>query len=47
MAKVTGIITCGRIERQKTRRPGIHSKCKTSRLKSSKNYKKVYKGQGR
>lgn len=47
MAKVTGTITRGRIERPKRRRPGIHSKCKTSRLKSSKNYKKAYRGQGR
>jgi hypothetical protein len=28
-------------------RPGIHSKTQTSVLKSSKNYKKSYKGQGR
>lgn len=28
-------------------RPGVHSKTKTSKLKSSKNYKKMYKGQGR
>lgn len=47
MAKVTGTITRGRIERPKRRRPGVHSKCKTSRLKSSKNYRKTYKGQGR
>lgn len=47
MAKVTGTITRGRIERPKRRRPGVHSKCKTSRLKSSKNYKKAYRGQGR
>lgn len=31
----------------KISRPGVHSKSKTSRLKSSKNYKKVYRGQGR
>ena len=31
----------------KVKRPGIHSKSKTSSLKSSKNYKKKYKGQGR
>ena len=31
----------------KTKRPGVHSKSKTSHLKSSKNYKKKYKGQGR
>jgi hypothetical protein len=35
-----------RIERN-IQRPGIHAKTKTSRLKSSKNYKKAYKGQGR
>lgn len=28
-------------------RPNIHSKSKTSSLKSSKNYQKKYKGQGR
>ena len=28
-------------------RPGIHAKTKTSKMKSSKNYKKAYKGQGR
>lgn len=28
-------------------RPNIHSKTKSSKLKSSKNYKKIYKGQGR
>lgn len=28
-------------------RPGIHAKTKTSNLKSSKNYKKMYRGQGR
>jgi hypothetical protein len=31
----------------KVSRPGIHSKSKTSKLKSSKNYKKSYAGQGR
>ena len=28
-------------------RPGVHAKTKTSRLKSSKNYKKAYRGQGK
>jgi hypothetical protein len=28
-------------------RPGIHAKSKTSSLKTSKNYQKAYKGQGR
>jgi len=31
----------------KKKRPGIHAKSKVSRLKSSKNYKKAYRGQGR
>jgi hypothetical protein len=30
----------------KVRRPGIHSKTKTSKLKQSKNYKKLSVGQG-
>ena len=29
------------------KRPGIHSKTKTSRSKTSKNYVKAYRGQGR
>ena len=28
-------------------RPGVHSKTKTSKMKSSKNYKKQYNGQGK
>ena len=37
------------IEYKKVRkkRPGIHAKTKTSKLKSSKNYVKPYRGQGR
>jgi hypothetical protein len=31
----------------KTKRPGIHSKKKSSKGKTSKNYKKSYRGQGR
>jgi hypothetical protein len=31
----------------KKKRPGVHSKKTTSKLKSSKNYKKLYAGQGR
>lgn len=34
-------------ETKKIRRRGIHSKCKTSKMKSSKNYIKLYKGQGK
>jgi hypothetical protein len=35
-----------KIEKPKISRPGVYAKCKTSKLKSSKNYKKSYKGQG-
>ena len=31
----------------KVSRPGVHAKSQTSKLKSSKNYKKLYRGQGR
>jgi len=34
-------------KKTKISRPGIHSKKKTSVLKSSKNYKKLYRGQGK
>ena len=33
-------------KKPKKRRPGIHSKKNTSTLKTSKSYKKLYKGQG-
>ena len=33
--------------KKKIRRKGIHAKSKTSKLKSSKNYKKAYRGQGK
>ena len=29
------------------KRPGVHSKCRTSNNKSSKHYVKPYRGQGR
>jgi hypothetical protein len=44
MAKQTTVLV--KIDKNISR-PNIHSKCKTSKLKSSKNYKKLYKGQGR
>jgi len=31
----------------KTKRRGVHAKSKSSSLKTSKNYKKKYKGQGK
>lgn len=35
------------IPSKKIKRPGVHAKSKTSKLKSSKNYIKSYKGQGK
>lgn len=34
------------IRKSKKKRPGVHAKKKTSRGKKSKNYKKLYRGQG-
>lgn len=36
-----------KVEKPKVSRPNVHAKSQTSSLKSSKNYKKLYKGQGR
>jgi hypothetical protein len=44
--KAKGNTTQTKIKKTKVKRPGIHSKSKTSNLKSSKNYRKLYKGQG-
>ena len=44
MAKQTAHI---KIQRPKVNRHGVEAKTKTSKLKSSKNYRKPYKGQGR
>jgi len=35
------------LEKPKVSRPGVHSKTKTSKLKTSKNYTKAYRGQGK
>ena len=29
------------------KRPGVHAKTKTSNMKNSSNYKKMYRGQGK
>lgn len=34
-------------KKKSVKRKGIHSKSKTSKLKSSKQYKKAYRGQGK
>ena len=46
-AKVKSSSSVVKEEKSKVSRPGVHAKSKTSNLKSSKNYKKLYKGQGR
>ena len=35
------------IQNKRKKRPGVHAKTKTSVSKGSKNYVKLYKGQGR
>lgn len=44
MAKAISIF--GAVDKPKVKRPGVHAKSKTSKHKGSKNYKKLYKGQG-
>lgn len=45
MAKTSTSIQ--KLDSPKIKRPGIHAKSKTSKLKHSKNYKKLNRGQGR
>lgn len=45
MAKIKELTT--KLTKVKVSRPGVHAKTKTSKLKSSKNYKKLYRGQGK
>jgi hypothetical protein len=47
MAKKINNSSVGFIKANKRKRPGVHSKCKNSNLKRSKNYSKKYKGQGK
>jgi hypothetical protein len=46
MAKVKTSTTSNRVGKSKTKRLGVHSKTKSSKMKNSKNYKKSYCGQG-
>jgi hypothetical protein len=46
MAKAKTSTVKSFIAKPRKKRPGIHSKKKASKLKSSKNYKKLYAGQG-
>jgi hypothetical protein len=43
MAKQTIV---GKVTVKNISRPGVHAKTKTSKIKTSKLYKKKYKGQG-
>ena len=45
MAKQTNVTNF--LKKPKVKRPGVHAKTKASKLKSSKNYKKLYTGQGK
>jgi hypothetical protein len=47
MTKVKASSTVAKVDKPKVSRPGVHAKSKTSSLKSSKNYKKLYCGQGK
>lgn len=47
MAKAKTSSSIVKVEKPKVSRPGVHAKSKTSKLKSSKNYKKLYGGQGK
>jgi hypothetical protein len=46
-AKVKSATSVVKLDQLKVSRPGVHAKSKTSKLKSSKNYKKLYRGQGK
>jgi hypothetical protein len=45
MAKKTTLSSF--IAKPSKKRPGVHAKSKTSKLKGSKNYVKLYRGQGK
>ena len=47
MAKIKSQSAAIAYEKPNVSRPGVHAKTKTSSLKTSKNYKKAYRGQGR
>ena len=47
MAKIKSQTISSFQEKSDVSRPGVHAKTKTSSLKSSKLYKKAYRGQGK
>ncbi len=46
MAKAKTAATVSKLVKSKVARPGVHAKSGTSKLKSSKNYKKIKGAQG-
>ena len=47
MAKIKSQTAATAYEKPNVSRPRVHAKTKTSGLKTSRNYKKAYRGQGR
>jgi hypothetical protein len=47
MAKSKAQTAISFVKKPRKKRPGVHAKSKTSKLKSSKNYTKLYSSQGR
>ncbi len=48
MAKKSAVETRGsKTIKERKKRPGVHAKNHNSKIKTSKTYKKVYKGQGK
>ena len=47
MAKAKAQTAVSFMKKPRKKRPGVHAKSKTSKLKSSKNYTKTYSSQGR
>ena len=47
MAKVKAASSSVKKEKPQISRPGVHAKTKTSNSKTSKHYKKAYRGQGK
>ena len=47
MAKIKSNTSAAKLEKAQVSRPGVHAKTKTSASKTSKLYKKKYRGQGR
>jgi hypothetical protein len=46
-AKAKGNTAISYTSKPKVKRPGVHAKSKMSKLKSSKNYTKSYRAQGK